>query len=64
MAVLTVIIIILLLPKVQEIIYWIKLVDIRVRVTEFDVDYDVSLSFPSSPNEYVTSCLHSGTTLT
>ena len=45
-AVLTVLILILLLPTIQELIHWLMLVGIRVSVSKFDVDDGVSLAFP------------------
>ena len=62
-AVLTVLILIFLTPTSQEFIHWIKTVGIHVRVSEFDVDYGVSIVLQYPLNEYVTSCLQSITPL-
>ena len=46
MEVITVIIILLFLPPIQEHYNWIKPVGIRPSVADFDVDYGAGLSFP------------------
>ena len=45
MEVLTVIVSISLLPTIQDLINWLMLVCIRVIITKYDVDDDVSLGF-------------------
>ena len=44
--VLTMLILILLLPKIQYLIHWFMLVVVRIRVSKYDVNYGVSLDFP------------------
>ena len=46
MAVLTVLILIFPLPKIQELIYWLILVGIGVIIPKSDIDDGVSLDFP------------------
>ena len=45
-AVLTIIILLLLLPKSQELIHWLIPVSIHVSISEFGVYYVVSLAIP------------------
>ena len=45
----------LLMLTRQEIIHWIILVVIRVRVSKYDVDYGVSLDLPYASDEKATS---------
>ena len=44
--VLTVLIFVFLVPNIQDLIHWLILVGVNVRVSKYDVDYGVSLSFP------------------
>ena len=46
MEVITVFILLLLLPTIKDLIHWFIPVGIRVRISEFGVDYGVSLAFP------------------
>ena len=55
MAVVTIIIIILLIPIIQELIRWIILVGIHISIFKLDVDDGVSLALPQAPNKYVAS---------
>ena len=45
-AVITVIILLLILPTSQDLIYWLMLVGICVSKSKFDFDDGVSLAFP------------------
>ena len=63
-AVLTMLILILLLPTVHEIIHWLVLVGVRVRVSKYNVNYGVSMDLPHAPNYNSTSYLQSTSTLT
>ena len=55
MAVVTIIIIILLIPIIQELIHWIILVGIHISIFKLDVDDGVSLALPQATNKYVAS---------
>ena len=46
MVVINVLILIFILPAIQEFIHYLMLVGIRVSVSKFHVDYGVSLAFP------------------
>ena len=46
MEVLTVILLFLILPMIQELIHCIIPVGIRVSASEFDINYDVSMALP------------------
>ena len=44
--VLTMLVVIFILPKIQELIRWLILVGIWVGISKYDVDYSISLTFP------------------
>ena len=57
MAVLTVIILLLLPPMIQELIHLFVPVVVCIRVSRYDADYGVSLTLPQYTNENTIFCL-------
>ena len=64
MEILTVFILLDFIPPSQERWHCLKYVGIRISFIEFDVKDGASLSVPKSPDDYVTICLQTVTTLT
>ena len=59
MTLITVFIFILLLPTIQKIFRWFLPVGFRIRVSNSDVDYGVSMDLTQTLNGYATLCLQS-----
>ena len=64
MAVIAVLILILLIPTSQDLIHWLMIVGICVRLSKFDFDDSLIMTFPLSPNECFKYFLQSSPTLT
>ena len=56
--ILTVLILLLPLLTIQELIHWLILLGIRVRIYKSDVDDDVSLDLPYALDDDIIPCLH------